>query len=81
MVGLISGASFFSFFGQVFNSRAYQLEKAARVAPTNYIWIVIGVFSDLVIFDTKFYWTDIVGCVMVVGVTFVTTLLKAFGVI
>ena len=75
----LSIASILTFFGQVFASKAYQLEKAARVSFTNYIWIAVGVFTDLYIFDIKFFWTDIVGCILIVGMTFTTTFLKAIG--
>lgn len=62
-------------------SRAYQLEKAARVAMSNYLWIAVGVFSDLYLFDSAFSWLDILGCVLIVGVSFVNILLKAVGLI
>mmetsp|Transcript_35751 Transcript_35751/g.54747 ORF Transcript_35751/g.54747 Transcript_35751/m.54747 type:complete len:83 (+) Transcript_35751:649-897(+) len=37
LVLLMTIASLGSFFGQICQSRAYQLEKAARVAATNYL--------------------------------------------
>ena len=36
-IWLITLASVFSFFGQVFQSRAFQLEKTARVAALSYL--------------------------------------------
>ena len=51
MILLLLIITVFTFFGQIYASKAYQLEKAARVSFTNYIWIAVGVFSDLYIFD------------------------------
>ena len=50
LIGFITLASVGSFFGQVFQSRAYQLEKAARVAATNYLQIATGFLWDILFF-------------------------------
>jgi len=77
---LVCACSLLSFGGQVFLSKAFQLEKAARIAFTHYIWIATGAISDIFLFKSTFYWTDIVGCVLIIGIIFSTTLLKAIGV-
>lgn len=79
-IAYILVASFVSFLGQVFISKAFQLEKAARVSLTVYVWIAVGVFSDLYLFDISFTWLDILGCILIISVSFISALLKAFGV-
>lgn len=81
IIGLITAASVASFFGQVFQSRAYQLEKASRVAAVNYLQIVTSFLWDLLYFKSTLHWLDIVGCVLIVGTILLVVILKAFNVI
>jgi drug/metabolite transporter (DMT)-like permease len=78
---LITAASVSSFFGQIFASRAFQLEKAARISAINYLQIVVAFIWDIFYFKSNFEWTDILGCVLIIGVIFMFTLLKAIGVL
>ena len=72
-------ASVASFFGQVFQSRAYQLEKAARVATMNYIQIVTGFLWDILFFKSKLQVLDIIGSLLIILTLFTITVLKAMG--
>lgn len=78
---LILLASIFSFFGQVFSSRAFQLEKAARIAAISYIQLVTGFLWDIFYFEATLEWHHIVGSILIIGMIIVFGLLKAFGVI
>ena len=53
---------------------AVSIEKAARVAPINYTQVVIAWLADVFLFDTKVMWTDIVGTLMIIFFTFISTL-------
>jgi len=79
LVFLISIASIGSFFGQVFQSRAYQLEKAGRVAAFNYLQIVTGFLWDILFFKSHLKLTDIIGSLLIIGTLFLFTILRALG--
>jgi len=49
-IALMAVASMGSFFGQVFWSRAFQLEKAARVSAVQYLIIVTSFIWDVFYF-------------------------------
>ncbi len=72
-------AAITSYFGQVWQSRAYQLEKAARVAATQYLQIVLAFLWDILIFKTVLHWWEIGGCLIIIGVMFSISLAKAMG--
>jgi drug/metabolite transporter (DMT)-like permease len=78
---LILGASIFSFFGQVFASRSFQLEKAARCSAVSYIQVITAFLWYVLYFKTDLKWNHIVGSILIIGVIFIMTILKAFGVI
>ena len=50
---LLLAISFLSFLGQISMSRAYQLEKAGRVAPVNNVQLVCNVLFDVFILGSK----------------------------
>lgn len=50
---LIVLTAVFATLGQNFTSKAYQMEKTARVAATSYLNIVIAFLWDILIFEEK----------------------------
>ena len=79
LICLISAASLSSFLGQIIQSRAYQLDKAARVSATNYLQIVIGFVWDFLFFKTDLRWTDVLGSAIIISFLAMISLMKAFG--
>ena len=76
---LLSVATFSTFMGMILQSRAYQLEKAARIASLQYSNIVICYLWDYLFFDSKFKLTDYIGSFLIVSVIFTISVLKARG--
>ena len=50
---LIIGISFFALVAQVAASKAYQLEKAGRIAPVNNFHLLLNVLFDVMIIGSK----------------------------
>ena len=78
---LIIGLSLFSFLGQNFISRAFQLEKASVISPLCYISVPISLVFDVFIQNISYSTTEIIGCVLIVGPLFLIAILKSLGVI
>ena len=78
---LIFLCSITTFFGQILQSKAFQLNKANRIATLTYLQIVIMFLWDIIFFKAHLRITDIIGSVMIVGVIFVITLGRAFEII
>ena len=79
LILLIIAVSMTSVIARLFHSRAFQLEKAARVASLNYIQIVIAFLWDFLFFNTKLQWTDITGSIIIILVIFLITVGRALG--
>jgi drug/metabolite transporter (DMT)-like permease len=79
LCGLIAIISLSLFFAQLLLSRAYQLEKAARVATINYLQIVTAFLWDFLFFNTKLKSTDIIGSVIIIFFIFIVTIARATG--
>ena len=45
------------------------------------MWVVVGFVTDLLFFDETLNWTDIVGCILIIGVSFIMGFFKAVGII
>ena len=80
-MSLIGACSICSFFGQVFTSRAYQLDTTSRIAATLYIQIAVAFIFDIVIFNAPLKWTDLLGSSLIIGVIMIVTILKGTGII
>ena len=72
--GLLAAVGLFGWIAQEGVTAAVSIEKAARVAPINYIQVIIAWLSDVFLFGTKVMWTDIVGTLMIIFFTFISTL-------
>ena len=76
---LITATIVCSFFGHIFQSRSYQLEKGARISMVFQLSIVFAFMFDIVLFNTSFSWREIIGSLMIVGTFFLISLLKFKG--
>ena len=52
------------------------MAPAAKMAPMNYLQVLIAFLADVILFDYKVQWTDIVGTVLVLLFTFLSVLQK-----
>lgn len=71
--------SVMTFLGQVFMSKAFQLEKSSIIATFNYTGTLCGFVIDLFFFKVKLHATDFIGCGLIISVLLSIALLKAFG--
>ena len=55
-------------------AKAVGLAPAARMAPINYLQVVIAWLADVLLFESKVYWTDIVGTILVLIFSFMAAL-------
>lgn len=78
---LIFLCSITTFFGQVLQSKAFQMNKANRVATLAYLQIVVMFMWDIIFFNSHLRPTDVIGSIMIVGVIFIITLARAFEII
>ena len=73
-VGLLVLVGFFGWIAQEGVTAAVSLAPAARVAPINYMQVIIAWIADVVLFNTPVMWTDILGTFMIIFFTFISTL-------
>ena len=78
---ILIAMSFSGVLGQMAVSRAYQLEKAGRVAPINNIQLVLNVLFDLVIMGSSLTTQEIIGGAIILGCNLIIGILKCQGVI
>lgn len=78
---LIGVVSVITFLGQVFMSRAFQLEKSSIIATFNYTGTVIGFIIDIFFFKVTLHRTDIIGSLLIISVLLTIAILKAVGAI
>ena len=76
---IITIVSLSTFIGQIFQSLAYQYEKASRVAIFYYLQTALVFFSDYLMFSTTFGYFEIIGTVLIIGCNFTIALLKFLG--
>lgn len=81
LIGLITATTLFSLGGQVFYSKAYQLEKAARVAALSYLNIVIGFMWDVLYFKTQLQWHHVIGSIIISGTLACIVIFKSLGIL
>ena len=74
--GLLAAVGLTGWIAQEGVTAAVSLEKAARVSPINYIQVVIAWLADVLLFNTKVVWTDIVGTFMIIFFTFLNALYR-----
>jgi drug/metabolite transporter (DMT)-like permease len=56
---------------------AFGIDIPGRVAPFNYLQVVMALFFDVLFFDATFRWTDIVGTIFIIGFTFSSSIYTA----
>ena len=78
-IGLIVLMSCCTFIAQLAESRAYQLIKASQGGIIQYIQVVIAFCWDILFFNVDLKITDYLGGLLIVGVIFIITLLRALG--
>ena len=57
---------------------AFQMEKAGRVSPLNYIQVVLAWIFDVCFFGATVRWTDLVATFFIIGFTFLGAIYEAF---
>lgn len=50
------------------------MAPAAKMAPMNYLQVVIAWLADVMLFDHDVIWTDILGTILILLFTFLNTL-------
>jgi drug/metabolite transporter (DMT)-like permease len=63
----------------LFFIRAFQLDKAGRTAGLNFLQIIFGYLSDIVIFNYQMVWYEVVGASIVIISSIVVFLFKFFN--
>ena len=48
------------------------MAPAARMAPLNYLQVIIAWLADILFFDMQVHWTDLVGTCLVLIFTFLS---------
>ena len=78
---VLGSIAVFSWISYLLLTKAYQLEKAARVAVLSYVQILFATTIDVIYFGNKLGFIDVVGCALIVSGNFLVLLLKCLGVI
>lgn len=76
-VGMCALISLFFMSGILCLSRAFQVEKAGRVAPINYSQIPIVFILDALILKANFTWQEVLGSALIFGSNVTVSVLKA----
>lgn len=75
--GFLFALGITGWLGQIFISRAMQIEKAARIQALNYFNIVYMIAADMALFGTTIHWLDFVGIFIVVLSNGLVAILRA----
>ena len=78
MVVLISICMFVS---QIFQTKAYQTDKAGRVAPVNQLQIIFNWILDFAVISTRPSSNELVGGLLIIGSNIVISVLRCFNII
>ena len=78
---LLITVSVLSWIALTLLTKAYQLEKAARIAVLAYVQILVATAADVLYFGNRLSFTDILGCSLIVSGNFLVLILKCFDVI
>jgi drug/metabolite transporter (DMT)-like permease len=76
-IGLLAVFCFFGWAAQVGVSKAVQLEKGGRVAAVLYVQVVMAFAFDVLVYNAKIKWTNVLGTVCVIGFTLSASVYKA----
>ena len=74
--GLLAAIGFFGWLAQEGVTAAVSAAPAAKVAPINFNQVVIAWVADVLLFNHKILWTDVVGSLLIVVFTFINSLHK-----
>lgn len=66
-MGYLFFIGLFALAGQILLSVAYKYGNASTVSPLMYINCLFNIFIDLLYFNFPFYWTDVIGAVLITG--------------
>lgn len=78
MIILISICMFIS---QIFQTKAYQTDKAGRVAPVNQLQIIFNWILDFAVLSTRPSSNELVGGLLIIGSNLVISVLRCFNII
>ena len=78
MVVLISICMFVS---QIFQTKAYQTDKAGRVAPVNQLQIIFNWILDFAVISTRPSSNELVGGLLIIGSNIIISVLRCFNII
>lgn len=73
---LLIGMGVAGYFGQVYMTKAFQLEAASRVAPVKYMGLVYSLIIGLFWFGESYTLLSLVGILLIVGSMFMNLLVK-----
>lgn len=80
-VGMIILISICMFMAQVFTTKAYQNDKAGRIAPVNQLQIIFNWLIDFILLGTQPNTNELIGGSMIIGSNFLISLLRCFDLI
>jgi drug/metabolite transporter (DMT)-like permease len=58
-------------------SKAVAIAEASSMAPINYIQVIIALLADILLMNHQLKWTDILGTILILFFTFLSTLIKS----
>ncbi len=64
---MLFGIGVFGYYGQVYMTRAFQLELASRVAPIKYLEVIYSLIIGLIWFDERYTTFSFLGILLIVG--------------
>jgi drug/metabolite transporter (DMT)-like permease len=80
-ISLIVVISVLQYISQVFATKAYQVDKAGRVAPVNQLQIICNWVLDFVLIGTIPTTHELIGGIMIVGSQILISFLRFFNII
>lgn len=78
---MIIAISVCMFIAQIFSTKAYQNDKAGRVAPVNQLQIIFNWILDFAILGTRPTPSELVGGLLIIGSNLIISVLRCFNII
>jgi len=78
---MVIAISICMFGAQVFNTKAYQNDKAGRVAPVNQLQLIFNWVIDFAIIGTVPTSSALTGGILIVGSNLIISVLRCFNII
>lgn len=73
---ILISMGFFGFIGQLFMTKAFQVEQASRIGPVKYMEVVFALLAGWLVFGETYSWIAFLGILMIISGMFLNVIIK-----